>query len=195
MMEKSMKFSIVLIFLLGIFFISQFLWTNNGKVKETPWERFPQNSMERYAYSKALINETTLEEELLKEENSRLSLTADEYIDYKTQSVPTESIPTDFGTLHPVISTEVKVVVSRKTGKVVRVEDIGTPHVSVGNDDVTWQGGDFTIDRTGDRDIRLSSTGQFFVHDHSVSVGLDIVSPKNFVRRTKVMTISCHLGW
>lgn len=195
-MKKSVKLTGIAVLLLGIFLISQAVFaTRDVKAKASQLERFKQNSMERYVYSKAIANGTSFEQELRKEKSSALPLAKDEYIDYKTKSATVGKIPTNLGILEPIISTEAKVVVHRGTGKIIRVEDFGTPYITTGSSAVVWKSGAFNVHRQSEVCARFSATGQFSINDVPLCVGFDLFPAGYLNRKTEVMTLSCNLGW
>lgn len=158
---------------------------------------YPESTMERYVCAKAVQNNTTFEEEMKKELSEVVPLSIDEMIAYRTQSGRAGRIETNLCVLYPVITTEAKVVVNQVTGQVVRVLDFGFPYASVENQDATWNGGGFNVDRLSATSCRISAIGQFFINNGSrLTVGEDILSyPMDLGAKTVVLNIVTRLYW
>lgn len=80
------------------------------------------------------------------------------------------------GTFYPMIATEARVVVNIRTGLVTKVEDFGSPYAFVYGQDSSWFCGVFNINKVSDTSARISTTGQFFVNNESLTTGGDIIS-------------------
>ncbi|HHX67693.1 MAG: hypothetical protein WAO56_01975 [Miniphocaeibacter sp.] len=139
-----------------------------------------ENSIERYAYSQALANNTSYEYELQKEKDfiaNRISpRIGDEYIAYRIVSGKAkETIKTNSGNIGVTFYTEIRCVVNRRTGRVSNVESWGKPYVTTNDYYKNFQGSDVNINRTGNTSARFSVTGQFYINGGSFSIGGDII--------------------
>lgn len=155
------------------------------------------NSIERYVYAKALAEDKDYKSLLSQEiHDNKLLRAPDEYIDYVTKSVTSGKISTNLGQLSTTITTEAKVVRSRHTGRILRVENFGSPYASVRGYSSDFRHGGFNINRTSPTSARFSATGQFFIDGGSFSVGGDIVSYSvNLGAKTRVLTVVANMSW
>lgn len=155
----------------------------------------PKDSIERYCYMKSLETGEDFESILEKEKNQTLSL--DEYVDYRTKTATCGTISD--GSNHSFtteISTDMKVLKSRETNRVVQVMDFGNPYCSVRESDSEWSGGGFNINRINETSARISTTGQFLIKSPDLTVGGDIISVTfNLGGKTRVMTLVCKMGY
>ena len=92
----------------------------------------PENTEERFAMSKALQNGTSFKDELEKENRYRhryrqqiLLRSNDEYVDYITKGQYSTPVRVNREIVPVKIYTEARCIVSKNSGKVVRVEDFG----------------------------------------------------------------------
>lgn len=184
------------IFIFAFTLLSQNIYAASEDISIDYLKTLPKNSIQRYAYSKALENNTAYDYELKKAKDACVPLSIDEYIDYRTKEATAGTISTNLGTMYPYICSEARVVVNATNGRVVRVEDFGAPYADVYNQNATWTGGGFNIDRQNDTSARFSSTGQFFIDNGNLTVNYDIVSiTSNLGGKTRVFTISTYINW
>lgn len=118
------------------------------------------------------------------------------YSDYVTKSSPLEKISSKMGQVSFKITTEARVLRSRDTGKILEVEDFGSPYVSISGCQSEFQYGSFRIDRTSPKSARFSARGQFIISKPSFLVGGDIISyPMDFKVKTEPLTIVSYISW
>lgn len=117
-------------------------------------------------------------------------------LDYVTKSSPQEKIPSKIGQVSFRITTEARVLRSKDTGKILKVEDFGSPYASISGFQSEFQHGGFSIDRTSPKSARFSARGQFIISKPSFLVGGDIISyPMDFKVKTEPLTIISYISW
>lgn len=197
-MKKSIAFfsAVMLVVLLSALSVFAFDSKDEGEANISQIDKFPKNSIERYAYSKAVTNHTSFKDELKKAKNDVVPLSNDEYVTYRTKGSKATGISTNRGVLDSYIYTEAKVVVNRLTGNEARVIDFGAPYASISSYSSEWRGGGFNINRVSDTSARFSTTGQFIIHGPGFTVGYSIISvTANTSAVTEVMTFSTTIKW
>lgn len=197
-MKRSIAFfaTVMLVVLLSALSVFAFDSKNEGEANISQIDKFPKDSIERYAYSKAVTNHTSFKDELQKAKTDAVPLSNDEYVTYRTKGSKATSISTNKGALDSHIYTEAKVVVSRLTGRTTRVIDFGAPYASISSYSSEWRGGGFNINRASDTSARFSTTGQFIIHGPGFTVGHSIISVTvNTGAVTEVMTLSTTIKW
>lgn len=186
----------MLVVLLSALSVFAFDSKDEGEANISQIDKFPKNSIERYAYSKAVTNHTSFKDELKKAKNDVVPLSNDEYVTYRTKGSKATGISTNRGVLDSYIYTEAKVVVNRLTGNEARVIDFGAPYASISSYSSEWRGGGFNINRVSDTSARFSTTGQFIIHGPGFTVGYSIISvTANTSAVTEVMTLSTTIKW
>ena len=197
-MRKSIAFfsTVMLVVLLSALSVFAFDSKDEGEANISQIDKFPKNSIERYAYSKAVTNHTSFKDELKKAKTDVVPLSNDEYVTYRTKGSKATGISTNRGVLNSYIYTEAKVVVNRLTGRATRVIDFGAPYASISSYSSEWRGGGFNINRVSDTSARFSTTGQFIIHGPGFTVGYSIISvTANTGAVTEVMTLSTTIKW
>ena len=197
-MKKRIAFftSVMLVVLLSALSVFAFDSQSEGEANISQIDKFPKNSIERYAYSKAVTNHTSFKDELKKARTDVVPLSNDEYVTYRTKGSKATGISTNKGVLNSYIYTEAKVVVNRLTGRVTRVIDFGAPYASISSYSSEWRGGGFNINRVSVTSARFSTTGQFIIHGLGFTVGYSIISvTANTGAVTEVMTLSTTIKW
>lgn len=197
-MKKSIAFftTVMLVVLLSALSVFAFDSQSEGEPNISQIDKFPKNSIERYAYSKAVTNHTSFKDELEKAKTDVVPLSNDEYVTYRTKGSKATGISTNKGVLNSYIYTEAKVVVNRLTGRATRVIDFGAPYASISSYSSEWRGGGFNINRVSDTSARFSTTGQFIIHGPGFTVGYSIISvTANTGAVTEVMTLSTNIKW
>lgn len=186
----------MLVVLLSALSVFAFDSKDEGEANISQIDKFPKNSIERYAYSKAVTNHTSFKDELKKAKTDVVPLSNDEYVTYRTKGSKATGISTNKGVLESYIYTEAKVVVNRLTGRATRVIDFGAPYASISSYSSEWRGGGFNINRVSDTSARFSTTGQFIIHGPGFTVGYSIISvTANTSAVTEVMTLSTTIKW
>ena len=197
-MKKSIAFfsAVMLVVLLSALSVFAFDSKDEGEANITQIDKFQKDSIERYAYSKAVTNHTSFKDELKKAKNDVVPLSNDEYVTYRTKGSKATGISTNRGVLDSYIYTEAKVVVNRLTGNEARVIDFGAPYASISSYSSEWRGGGFNVNRVSDTSARFSTTGQFIIHGLGFTVGYSIISvTANTGAVTEVMTLSTTIKW
>ena len=197
-MKKSIAFltTVMLVVLLSALSVFAFDSQSEGEANISQIYKFPKDSIERYAYSKAVTNHTSFKDELKNAKTDVVPLSNDEYVTYRTKGSKATGISTNKGVLDSYIYTEAKVVVSRLTGRATRVIDFGAPYASIPSYTNEWRGGGFNINRASDTSARFSTTGQFIIHGPGFTVGHSIISVTvNTGAVTEVMTLSTTIKW
>lgn len=193
--EHCIFSAVMLVVLLSALSVFAFDSKDEGEANISQIDKFPKNSIERYAYSKAVTNHTSFKDELKKAKNDVVPLSNDEYVTYRTKGSKATGISTNRGVLDSYIYTEAKVVVNRLTGNEARVIDFGAPYASISSYSSEWRGG-FNINRVSDTSARFSTTGQFIIHGPGFTVGYSIISvTANTSAVTEVMTLSTTIKW
>ncbi len=197
-MKRSIAFfaTVMLVVLLSALSVFAFDSQSDGEANISQIDKFPKDSIERYAYSKAVTNHTSFTDELKKAKTDVVPLSNDEYVTYRTKGSKATSISTNKGDLDSYIYTEAKVVVSRLTGRTIRVIDFGAPYASISSYSNEWRGGGFNINRESNTFARFSTTGQFIIHGSGFTVGYSIISvTANTGAVTEVMTLATTIKW
>lgn len=197
-MKKSIAFfsAAMLVVLLSALSVFAFDSKDEGEANISQIDKFQKDSIERYAYSKAVTNHTSFKDELKKAKNDVVPLSNDEYVTYRTKGSKATGISTNRGVLDSYIYTEAKVVVNRLTGNEARVIDFGAPYASISSYSSEWRGGGFNVNRVSDTSARFSTTGQFIIHGPGFTVGYSIISvTANTGAVTEVMTLSTTIKW
>lgn len=197
-MKKSIAFfsAVMLVVLLSALSVFAFDSKDEGEANISQIDKFQKDSIERYAYSKAVTNHTSFKDELKKAKNDVVPLSNDEYVTYRTKGYKATGISTNRGVLDSYIYTEAKVVVNRLTGNEARVIDFGAPYASISSYSSEGRGGGFNINRVSDTSARFSTTGQFIIHGPGFTVGYSIISvTANTSAVTEVMTLSTTIKW
>ncbi len=197
-MKRSIAFfaTVMLVVLLSALSVFAFDSQSDGEANISQIDKFPKDSIERYAYSKAVTNHTSFTDELKKAKTDVVPLSNDEYVTYRTKGSKATSISTNKGALDSYIYTEAKVVVSRLTGRTTRVIDFGAPYASISSCSNEWRGGGFNINRESNTFARFSTTGQFIIHGSGFTVGYSIISvTANTGAVTEVMTLATTIKW
>lgn len=197
-MKKSIAFfsAVMLVVLLSALSVFAFDSKDEGEANISQIDKFQKDSIERYAYSKAVTNHTSFKDELKKAKNDVVPLSNDEYVTYRTKGSKATGISTNRGVLDSYIYTEAKVVVNRLTGNEARVIDFGAPYASISSYSSEWRGGGYNINRVSDTSARFSTTGQFIIHGPGFTVGYSIISvTANTSAVTEVMTLSTTIKW
>ena len=197
-MKKSIAFfsAVMLVVLLSALSVFAFDSKDEGEANISQIDKFQKDSIERYAYSKAVTNHTSFKDELKKAKNDVVPLSNDEYVTYRTKGSKATGISTNKGVLESYIYTEAKVVVNRLTGNEARVIDFGAPYASISSYSSEWRGGGFNVNRVSDTSARFSTTGQFIIHGPGFTVGYSIISvTANTSAVTEVMTLSTTIKW
>lgn len=197
-MKRSIAFfaTVMLVVLLSALSVFAFDSKDEGEANISQIDKFPKDSIERYAYSKAVTNHTSFKDELQKAKTDVVPLSNDEYVTYRTKGSKATSISTNKGALDSHIYTEAKVVVSRLTGRTTRVIDFGAPYASISSYSNEWRGGGFNINRESNTFARFSTTGQFIIHGSGFTVGYSIISvTANTGAVTEVMTLATTIKW
>lgn len=197
-MKKSIAFfsAVMLVVLLSALSVFAFDSKDEGEANISQIDKFQKDSIERYAYSKAVTNHTSFKDELKKAKNDVVPLSNDEYVTYRTKDSKATGISTNRGVLDSYIYTEAKVVVNRLTGNEARVIDFGAPYASISSYSSEWRGGGFNVNRVSDTSARFSTTGQFIIHGLGFTVGYSIISvTANTGAVTEVMTLSTTIKW
>lgn len=197
-MKRSIAFfaTVMLVVLLSALSVFAFDSKDEGEANISQIDKFPKNSIERYAYSKAVTNHTSFKDELKKAKTDVVPLSNDEYVTYRTKGSKATSISTNKGALDSYIYTEAKVVVSRLTGRTTRVIDFGAPYASISSYSNEWRGGGFNINRESNTFARFSTTGQFIIHGSGFKLGYSIISvTANTGAVTEVMTLATTIKW
>lgn len=197
---RKYNYKILVLVLFTIILVPKFASANykvNSKeMKIEDINNLPENSIERYAYSKAIENCTSFDYELRKEKDTIVPLANDEYVTYRTKTVRAGQINGAGSVFYPIISTEAKVLVNRSSGAAIEVIDFGAPYCGVEDYYANWSGGGFNINRTSSVSARISTTGQFTIDCGSIGIGGDIISwSANIGAKTRVMTISANMRW
>lgn len=118
------------------------------------------------------------------------------YLDYVTKSSSQVKIPSKIGQVSVRITTEARVLRSKNGGKILEVENFGSPYASIPGYQSEFQHGDFIIDRTSPKSARFSARGQFIISKPSFLVGGDIISyPMDFKVKTEPLTIVSYISW
>lgn len=186
----------MLVVLLSALSVFAFDSKDEGEANISQIDKFQKDSIERYAYSKAVTNHTSFKDELKKAKNDVVPLSNDEYVTYRTKGSKATGISTNRGVLDSYIYTEAKVVVNRLTGNEARVIDFGAPYASISSYSSEWRGGGFNVNRVSDTSARFSTTGQFIIHGLGFTVGYSIISvTANTGAVTEVMTLSTTIKW
>lgn len=197
-MKRSIAFfaTVMLVVLLSALSVFAFDSKDEGEANISQIDKFPKDSIERYAYSKAVTNHTSFKAELKKAKTDVVPLSNDEYVTYRTKGSKATSISTNKGALNSYIYTEAKVVVSRLTGRTTRVIDFGAPYASISSYSNEWRGGGFNINRESKTFARFSTTGQFIIYGSGFTVGYSIISvTANTGAVTEVMTLATTIKW
>lgn len=161
--------------------------------------KLPSSSEERYVFLRALENNITFEEaqNIVDREESIIPLAPVEYISYRTfyTTANTSIRTTNFGYIPIKVASEIRCVVNRLTGKVVYVEEFGSPYAYTNDYFVNFDHGGFTTQRLSDTKARVSATGRFIMEE-SVGIGFDIVSyGVSGTVKSSVFSIYAYIGY
>ncbi|MDO5755482.1 MAG: hypothetical protein Q4P28_04550 [Tissierellia bacterium] len=184
-MKNKTKIGLLILLVLLILLMHR-IGTNRKKADFTleQIQHYPENSMERYAYSKALENLTSMEEEKEKLEEEEKT----KEIQFQTIQENVGTLETNLGTFETILNIEEKRTISKDSQEEVE----RSIHGWIKDEDSHWQGGGFTLNEEGGG-VRISSTGQFVFYKDGIQGGKDIETVKGNKALTKVMTIQCQI--
>ena len=197
-MKNILKNSIIIITMVFIIFCTLGIYSNiyansyNEELTYENLEKLPKDSMERYAFSNAIKNNTSYHEELQKEKSSIVVFASPEYVTYKTKTVKLAEIEQGVGTYVLHITTNAKVLADRRNNRVIQVLDFGNPYISVDHDNATWNTNAISVHRESSLSARFSTTGQLFIQHAQISIG-GVTMPN--IEKSKVLTLNKVIRW